>query len=62
MDKEWDAVVLVLMDEDFNPFEMYLAERDVLLGALQEDDSKRQAWGGVGSQVQTPGALCVVCG
>ena len=42
LDKDWDAVVLVLMDEEFNPFEMYLATRRALLDALEEDTSKRR--------------------
>jgi hypothetical protein len=42
LDKEWDAVVLVLMDEDFKPFEMYLATRRAILDALAEDTSKRR--------------------
>ena len=42
MDKAWDAVLLVLMDEDFKPFEMYLAPRQAIVEALDEDDSKRR--------------------
>jgi len=42
LDKEWDAVVLVLMDEDFKPSEMYLAPRRAVLDALKEDTSKRR--------------------
>lgn len=42
VDKDWDAVVLVLMDEEFNPFEMYLANREAVLAALEEDNSKRR--------------------
>lgn len=30
LNQEWDAVVLVLMDENYEPFEIYRAERDVL--------------------------------
>lgn len=41
-DKEWDAVVMVLMDEEFNPFEMYLATRDDILDAMDDDTSKRR--------------------
>jgi hypothetical protein len=42
LDKDWDAVVLVLMDEDFNPYEMYLAARHDILDAMEEDTSKRR--------------------
>jgi len=42
MEKEWDAVVLVLMDEEFNPFEMYLAARHDILDAMEDDTSKRR--------------------
>lgn len=42
LDKEWDAVVLVLMDEDFNPFEMYLAARHDIQDSLEDDTSKRR--------------------
>lgn len=30
----WDSVVLVLMDEDYEPLEIYEAERDVLVESL----------------------------
>lgn len=36
MNQEWDAVVLVLMDEDYMPYEIYQAER----GQLEEYASK----------------------
>ena len=42
LDKEWDAVVLVLMDEDFKPSEMYLAKRQTVREALEQDTSKRR--------------------
>jgi hypothetical protein len=42
LDKEWDAVVLVLMDDVFEPSEMYLATRQAVLEALKEDTSKRR--------------------
>lgn len=42
LDKEWDAVVLVLMDEDFQAFEMYMASRQAVQDALDEDTSKRK--------------------
>jgi hypothetical protein len=47
VDQEWDSVVLVLMDEDFEPFEIYEAQRDdvmeVMDGAQKSKRSKRGA-------------------
>ena len=40
IDKEWDSVILVLMDEDLNPLEIYEAERDAVINALQKPGSK----------------------
>lgn len=42
LDKQWDAVVLVLMDDEFRASEMYLATRDAVLDALTDDTSKRR--------------------
>lgn len=36
LEQDWDAVVLVLMDEDFETFEIHQAERDEVLEALKE--------------------------
>ncbi|MFA7096948.1 MAG: hypothetical protein WC383_10785 [Gammaproteobacteria bacterium] len=42
----WDSVMLVLMDEQFEPYEIYEAERADVLAALQEaEGSKRQKRG-----------------
>ncbi|HHC72733.1 MAG TPA: hypothetical protein ENK54_07525 [Thiotrichales bacterium] len=42
VDQEWDAVLLVLMDEEFSPTEIYEADRQTILQALAERaDSKR---------------------
>jgi len=41
MEQEWDSVVLVLMDENFEAFEIYEADRDEILAAQQESQSKR---------------------
>lgn len=30
-DQEWDSIMLVLMDENFEPFEIYEADRDVVM-------------------------------
>ncbi len=42
LDKRWDAVVLVLMNEDFETQEIYMAKRDEVEQELAELDSKRQ--------------------
>ena len=41
MDQVWDAVVLVLMDEDYSPYEIYQAERNELIEYAQKSSSKR---------------------
>ncbi|MES9966538.1 MAG: hypothetical protein ABW082_01175 [Sedimenticola sp.] len=41
MDQDWDAVVLVLMDENYEPFEIYEAERDELLEFMDKSSSSR---------------------
>ena len=42
LDKNWDAVVLVLMNEDFETQEIYMAKRADVDQELNELDSKRQ--------------------
>jgi hypothetical protein len=41
LDKDWDSVVLVLMDEDYEPYEIYEAERDDLLEYTGKSSSNR---------------------
>lgn len=41
VDQEWDAVALVLMDEEYEPYEIYEAERDELLEYMQKSSSSR---------------------
>ncbi len=41
LDQEWDSVVLVLMDEEYEPFEIYEAERDELLEFVDKSSSSR---------------------
>jgi hypothetical protein len=42
MDKEWDSVLLIIMDDNYEPREIYEASREVLKEALEESkDSKR---------------------
>ena len=40
-DKDWDSVMLVLFDEDFEPYEIYEAERDEIIDALRPANQKR---------------------
>lgn len=41
MNQEWDAVVLVLMDENYEPYEIYRAQREDLAAALDKAGSNR---------------------
>jgi len=42
MDKQWDSVLLIVMDDNYEPREIYEASREVLKEALDEaKDSKR---------------------
>jgi hypothetical protein len=41
LDKEWDSVVLVLMDENYEPYEIYEAERDEIVEFLDASSSSR---------------------
>jgi hypothetical protein len=41
LDKEWDSVVLVLMDEDYEPYEIYEAERDEIIEYVAKSSSSR---------------------
>ena len=46
MDSEWDSVVLVLMDEEYEPFEIYEAERfEIEDAAAEGEGSKRNKRG-----------------
>ena len=44
-EQDWDSVVLVLMDEQFEPSEIYEAERDDILQVLADSSSKRSKRG-----------------
>lgn len=41
LEKEWDSVVLVLMDENYEPYEIYEAERDEILEQLDQNSGSR---------------------
>ena len=45
LDQGWDLVVLVLLDENYEPVEIYQASHDVIGEAMQESDSKRSKRG-----------------
>lgn len=40
-DQPWDSVVLVLMDEEYEPYEIYEADRDELLEFIEQSSSNR---------------------
>ncbi len=40
LDKEWDRVMLVLMDENYEPCEIYEAERATILESLKEREEQ----------------------
>lgn len=39
----WDSVVLVLMDEEYQPYEIYEAERDAIMEALTQQTSSSRS-------------------
>ncbi len=41
LDQPWDSVVLVLMDENYEPYEIYEAERDELEEFMQKSSNSR---------------------
>jgi hypothetical protein len=45
LDQEWDCVALVLMDDEFNPGEIYEAERADIIEALGDKAGKRSKRG-----------------
>ena len=42
LDQEWDLAVLVLMDENFEPFEIYETERSEIEEALRDNTSEKR--------------------
>jgi hypothetical protein len=40
-EQEWDSVMLILMDDDYEPLEIYEAERAALLEAVAETSANR---------------------
>ncbi len=45
LDKEWDRIMLVLMDENYESSEIYEATRDEIIGALEGRSSQRSRRG-----------------
>ncbi len=41
LDQDWDAIVLVIMDADFEPGEIYLAEREEIRQSVYNSKNKR---------------------
>jgi hypothetical protein len=46
IEKEWDAVLMVLLDQNFDTIEIYEAERDAVIPALMAPGSKARNEGG----------------
>ncbi len=47
LEQDWDSVVLVLMDDAFEPCEIYAADREAIIGALDESTGSKRAKRGV---------------
>lgn len=45
VEQEWDSVVLVLMDEAYEPYEIYEAEREDVLESVKDTGSNRSKRG-----------------
>ncbi|MGM0595307.1 MAG: hypothetical protein ACQETD_12305 [Pseudomonadota bacterium] len=43
LEKEWDAVLLVLLDDEFEPFEIYEADRDTIVEAMEEGAASKRS-------------------
>lgn len=42
VEQEWDSIMLILMDEQYEPLEIYEAERDTILQAVAQTSVKRR--------------------
>jgi len=47
LEQDWDAVVLVLMDEDLEPYEIYEATRDEIIDAIGDDINNKRSKRGI---------------
>ena len=45
LEQNWDSVILVLMDEDFEPTELYEADREEIAEAMNDSRAKRNKRG-----------------
>lgn len=45
LEQEWDTIVLVIMDEDYEPVEIYAADREEILESLDEQQGNRSKRG-----------------
>ncbi len=43
IEQQWDAIILMIMNADFMPEEIYMAKRDVILHELEEKSNKKGA-------------------
>ena len=41
LDQDWDSIMLILMNEDYEAQEIYEADRDVIVAATEETSEKR---------------------
>ena len=39
LEQEWDAIILVIMDAEFMPMEIYMASRDDIMNELERKES-----------------------
>ncbi|MEM7027593.1 MAG: hypothetical protein AAF410_05160 [Pseudomonadota bacterium] len=42
LEQDWDAVILVIMNEEFMPQEIYLASRDIILDEISADENENK--------------------
>jgi hypothetical protein len=47
LEQEWDAVVLVLMDEDLEPYEIYEARRNDIIDAIADNQASKRSKRGI---------------
>lgn len=47
IDQEWDSIVLVLMDEDFEPYEIYEVDREEIMEDINKAGQSKRAKRGV---------------
>ena len=45
MEAEWDSIMLIIMDENYEPLEIYEAERDDIVETVKKTSKKRRSRG-----------------